>query len=131
MSESNENQTSFGLEKPLFEEPPFFAKPALSVNEAEEPKPKNTRQKWLIIGGITIVALLALLLGVLMLFRTPGTGLSDTFNFNPIIENSPPSEMQLRVKSLQEELTEADPAKRDYPFPPIDMDIRLDPRPSR
>ncbi len=131
MFEANENQTSFGLENPIFEQPPVHQlKPVAEVQSAQpQPSgPVSHKKKLILIGsGVTLVLVL-LVVALLLVSRQPDGTLPDNFFFSPVEVDTTPTALEQRVEALKQELMEADPTKRDYPFPPVDMNIRLDPK---
>lgn len=116
------NQTNFSYEKPLFEKPSEFQP---EVDESAPKKPWFRTRKGIVILVVGVLVVLFLLIAVLAIFApedmTPG---QET----PLVTPSPQvvlSPTQQRIKDLQEELEAADPAKQEFPFPPVDMEMKL------
>lgn len=121
------NQTHFSFEEPLFEQPPSI------INEEE--KPVETPQLWykkkLILAAIASgLLLILLLLGLAAYFSPQSQHLREDLlevQPSPVPELTP---NQIKIKELQTELETADPARQEFPFPPVLMEITL-PDPNR
>lgn len=116
------NQTHFSYEEPLFEQPPVLP------SEADETIPPTvwyrTRKGMLLIAGGVIIGLL-LLLSVLVYLAPKNPGV-DSDLFAPVPSPSPSlTPNQVKIMELGTELDAADPAKQEFPFPPVMMDITL------
>jgi hypothetical protein len=123
------NQTKFSYEKPFFEE-------IAPLPTEDSPSPEPMQQKG-IIGwirthtvlaavGVTLLVLLLVLLVLAALFSPRNTMVpTDT---NEVVTDTPKqlSPLEQKVQNLKSELNQADPTRGQEPFPPVDLDIRLD-----
>lgn len=123
---SDQNQTKFSVEKPLFEQ-------MVQIPEDENPEivvqVPLLKQKRVIIGlivGLTVVALIILFLvnryiQNSKLVHTLDTDQPDTATISANVDP-----LLLRVMTAQQALKEADPAKQDLIYPTLDYDIKID-----
>jgi len=114
------NQTQFGMEKPLFEESPYFTE-----SDVKEVMPKK-KPPFLFI-GLAFFAVFLILLGALALVQKkttvsflPGPTPSPVVNQNVDVYKA-------RINELQNDFRDADPAQTTLPFPPVSLGITLDP----
>lgn len=117
------NQTQFSFEEPIFEKEQVYIEE--TTPEQEEARRKKKKKLFKIIA---VLAVVLILLATMILMIVNRKGLPE------IIFNPPPATMapeltplQLRIQDAREQLNLADPAKQDLSFPPIDLNIRLDP----
>lgn len=115
------NQTQFSYEEPYRETPT-----AHQSDDEVVKKPTSKLGKLLmIVGGIFAVLLMALVL----LGRRPAVTQQSPFQ-QPVIVTPAPQEtnpLADRVERLEKELQDADPVKQTLLFPPVELNIRLDP----
>lgn len=118
------NQTTFAEEKTMFPDtrPPVAAKP--DPNAPTSPV-KDKRKMYAIVGSVGVLLLVLIVTAVLMSRRTPQVVDNTGIKYTPPTAKT--SELQQRVKELQADLDAADPAKVDLPFPPVDLELSLDP----
>ena len=124
MTESYD-QTQFVAEEPLFEQPVKLTAPHVSKPENSEPKkPSKKRVFMLVTMGLFFFLLLLIVIAAAMRRQT------SPLDEGEVIEEEQQEKMidpfRQRIKDLGAELKAADPTKDDLPFPPVDMDIRLD-----
>jgi len=117
------NQTQFSYEEPYRESSRVVA------GEAEPATPKpNSKKKLIILVGIGIF----LLFFVLILLAAMRPKQIEVGQFQqPVFATPVPVEVSPlleRVNRLEAELQDADPVKQSLVFPPVDMEIRLDPK---
>ncbi len=117
------NQTQFSYEEPFRQVPSVAGEKTTAT--AQSPK---SRRMMLIVGGVVLFFILIILL--VLVGRRPT--ITKTSPFQQPSEATPlPAEanpLRERVERLQTELEDADPTKQSLLFPPVDMDIRLDPK---
>lgn len=116
------NQTQFSLEEPYYQ---GVTQPA--DDEVQPPKKSNSKKMLVVLASILVLLLLLLLLAVVS--RRPVVTPNSPFQQGTLetptsVQANPFAE---RIKRLETELEEADPLRQTLLFPPIDMDIRLDP----
>lgn len=126
MTEYDTNQTQFSQDQPIFQDVvvPEMQKPPEETGETT----KQSSKKKLLIAGIAGFVLLFIVLLVFIVTRRPMEQtqiLEASPSPSPVISADNP--LKQRVDNLQTELDAADPADQMLVFPPIDMDIFLDP----
>ncbi len=118
------NQTQFSYEEPYRQS----AKERFTTEKSELVQKSRPRPIMYIAVGLVVTVVLLLLLVLLKRkpvvienapFQQAITATPVPAEFNPLLE---------RVSRLEIELEEADPIKQSLLFPPVDMDIRLDPK---
>ena len=118
------NQTDFSGSQPMRQRPEAITTPPpFSENDQNQRPWYKTKKVFLaVIPGL----LLLLILVVALIPRKEQLPDSMEPTPTPAVEqtNDP---MLLRTQRLQAELQEADPSKTDILFPPIDMELELDP----
>lgn len=114
------NQTEFSAVEPLFEKPPIDPKTL-------EPKPVSKSQKiiFFAIGGVVIFFILITILVVVMSRRQMLPDLLPEPTATPSAQLDP---LRQQVNELRAELDAADPTKQELPFPPVNLDIFLEPQ---
>lgn len=130
MSTKNElsvNQTQFSFEEPFFEDITVPVGPKHEV--VEGPSKKSNKKLMLIIG---FVGFLILILGLVVIFSLSKGEQTEQLQEEELIEQKTTTNpFQERITRAREELEDADPTKQDLSYPPIDMELRLDPKPRR
>lgn len=117
------NQTQFSFEEPIFEDQAVYMG---ETPEEKEVKPKSKRN--LIFIGI-VGFILFLLLIVVLLFASRNNKTDEVIeDENIVVVTKEMGPLQKRIEDARELLDTADPTKQDLSFPPLDMDIRLDPK---
>lgn len=122
------NQTEFSYEKPFFEE---VAQLPPDPDEAQSKTSSGIKawiQSHLLITTIMITLLILLLIvGIAALILQPKVKELELMNIGTT-ESSPipVSPLEQKITYIKTELNAADPTRGQEPFPPIDMDIRLD-----
>lgn len=117
------NQTQFSFEEPIFENETVYRE---DKPEDLEQKPKSKKKLFIIIGVIGFIFII-LLLVLVMAMRGRGSTQEVGEDTNPVVakELGP---IQQRIEDSRELLDIADPAKQDLAFPPVDLELRLDPK---
>ena len=119
------NQTQFSFEEPIFEDAQVYADE--TQPKEVQPPVNNKKKKILIIAGIVgFLFILLLLLLVVVRARKAVTPTDDPVKQVEETKNDDP--IQDRIDDARDLLEEADPTKQDLSFPPVDMDLRLDPK---
>lgn len=127
MNDMNEkesiNQTQFSFEEPIFENQAVYSE---EKPDDENLDKKKSKKKTIILVGIGIFIILITLL--IFLTRN-GNGIIEDI-IEPPVQDVPKelSPLQLRIEDARELLNLADPTKQDLAFPPIDLNLRLDPK---
>lgn len=120
------DQTDFMIQTPFSDEKDqYWIEEGQSRIKIEKPFFKT--RKGIIVIVFSFVFLLILFIGLIILFSSR----SEDVRPQPSAEPTPiPVEeltsLQLQIQRLREQLKEADPTKRDTPFPQVDLDIRID-----
>lgn len=120
------DQTDFMIQTPFSDEQDqYWIEEGQSRIKIEKPFFKT--RKGIIVIVFSFVFLLILFIGLIILFSSR----SEDVRPQPIAEPTPIpveelSPLQLQIQRLREQLKEADPTKRDTPFPQVDLDIRID-----
>ena len=115
------NQTQFSFEEPIFENQAVYAE-----EKPEDTKPQSKKKLFVVFGVIGFFVLLLLLIIVVRMSRN---GQIEEIIDEPDTQVSQElGPLEQRIKDARELLNLADPAKQDLAFPPIDMDLRLDPK---
>jgi flagellar basal body-associated protein FliL len=100
-----------------------------SEKDLSEEQPKQTDSQKLLKIGIVIGGVIILLLLMTLIFYNPGQQPTDEQPEDPeLVEQLSPevSLLQSRVRNLRTQLEQADPVRSDLPFPPVDVQLRLD-----
>jgi hypothetical protein len=116
------NQTQFSFEEPIFENQAVYQE-KLPTDEVKKSKNKN-----LLIIITSVAGVVVILLG---LFIAIGMKNGNGFLVEPEPELIVPKELsplEQRIQDARDLLDIADPAKQDLAFPPVDLQIRLDPK---
>lgn len=118
------NQTQFSFEEPIFANSAVYTEKKPEENPTQKPKSKK---KLVIIVICVFLILLLLLLLVLASRMRRSTSQVDTDTPQPV-QTEELGPFQKRIEGARELLELADPAKQDLAFPPVSLDIRLDPK---
>lgn len=117
------NQTQFSFEEPIFENETVYRE---DKPEDLEQKPKSKKKLFIIIGIVGFIFII-LLLVLVMAMRGKGTTQQVDEDTDPVISKEL-GPIQQRIEDSRELLDIADPAKQDLAFPPVDLELRLDPK---
>lgn len=114
----NQNQTQFSSEEPLFEKPPLEP---LDPNAVQTKKPKPL---FIFLGIFTVV-----LVGILIFaaLNKPQSVVEEEPELTPtpkVTKERSPIEQKLEV--AVEKLEKANPTTENFPFPPVNMELRID-----
>lgn len=118
------NQTQFSFEEPIFENPTEIpVEPKIDDGQS-----KNKKKMIAIIGGF--FGLLCIIL--LVILTRPAQEIAPE-----VVEDLPQEVVAIDntdpifkgIQSLRAELSKQDPTKRDLSFPPVNLEIWLDPKP--
>lgn len=117
------NQTQFSFEEPIFENETVYRE---DKPEDLEQKPKSRKKLFIIIGVVGFIFIILLLVLVIAM-RGRGSTQEVGEDISPVVtkELGP---IQQRIEDSRELLDIADPAKQDLAFPPVDLELRLDPK---
>lgn len=125
--ESSINQTQFSFEEPFFEDVTVPVDPKQAA--AEAPSQKGSKKLLIVIG---LSGFLVLIFGVLVLvYFSRGKQIDEQQEEKLVEQTTTSNPFQERITTAREELKDADPTKQDLSYPPIDMVLRLDPKPRR
>ncbi len=117
------NQTQFGMEKPLFEEPPSFedqsAKKTVETKKKKSPLP-------FILAGVVIFLIMFMLLGIVLMKKNPSLPIDFSASPSPVVSKEVDA-YKVRLDELQHDFLQADPSQSTLPFPPVSLSITLDP----
>lgn len=117
------NQTQFGVEKPLFEEPAGIVDDSKTSPGLSQPKKKNPMV--FILGSVVIVSIILLLISQ-ALGHQPVVLVSHPF-VTPSPVTTPEQDFyKARLSELQQDFRAADPTQTTLPFPPVSLSISLD-----
>lgn len=117
------NQTQFSFEEPIFENPLQYEEEKPPVVE----KSKKSKKKLYITIGIVVTVFLLLILFVIFLRLRNRNDVTETLKRDPAIEQEL-GPLQRRIEQSRFLLESADPTKEDLSFPPVNFDLRLDPK---
>lgn len=118
------NQTKFSFEEPIFADSAVYTEKKPEQDAA--PKPKNNKRVLVVVIGIVLVVLLLLALLMASRMRRGVTQVEEDVSEPVEVQELGP--LQKRIEEARELLELADPAKQDLAFPPVDLNIRLDPK---
>ncbi len=114
----NQNQTQFSVDEPILE------KPVETIND-EQPVTKKTLPKYLyfIFAGLVFIIIVL----VIAVLNKPTTVVEDEPELTPtptITKELTPIEQKIEV--AKDKLEESNPTTEKDPFPPINMELRID-----
>lgn len=120
------NQTQFASQEPVMEGLVNYDDP---IMQEEQPKQKKKGNKLVLVGiiGFILIVVFILLLILIRVLSAPKTVQRDS---NGQVINQVDREIDPLLEEvylLSEELEDADPSIDKIPFPPVDMELRLDP----
>ncbi len=115
----NQNQTQFATDEPILEKPvkPIIEEPVLPTKKG---LPKYL---YLVFGGLVFVIVVL----VLAVLNKPKNQPNETAEITPtptIAQELTPIEQKLGL--AKNKLEEANPTTEKYPFPPLNMELRID-----
>lgn len=119
------NQTQFASQEPVMEGLASYQEPA---SEQEQPKQKKKSNKLVLVGVIGFILIIVFIL-LLILIRTLSTPRKTTTDGNGQVIDYNQGEIDPLLEEvylLSEELENADPSIDTIPFPPVNMELRLD-----
>lgn len=123
------NQTKFSYEKPFFEE---VAQVPGDLSETQVPPAQTGIKAWvrahLLLSTVLITLLIVVLVGGMaaLLLQPRSKELQPQNSGTVTTPPVPLSPLEQKILDIRTELDSADPTRGQEPFPPIDMDIRLD-----
>jgi flagellar biosynthesis/type III secretory pathway M-ring protein FliF/YscJ len=126
MDNINSNQTQFAAQEPVMESLASYAD-EVPVEKAEPKKKKNKLVLIGVIGFILIVVFILLLILIRAVSKKEKATVDENGNVIESI-NGEIDPMLNEVYILSEDLELADPSLNTIPFPPVDMELRLDPK---
>jgi flagellar basal body-associated protein FliL len=117
------NQTEFASQEPIFEDPVV-----IETGIDKQPTSKKKSKKMLLVILIAFTAFIFLLLVMIIASQNGDNGISqqDKKEEEEIEEQIEQDPQQLRLKQLKVDLKNADPAKKELIFPPVDLKLELD-----
>jgi hypothetical protein len=125
MTDYNIDQTQFAAEEPLFEQPVKIEAPQPTEAPKVEPSSKKSTKRIAIVGGLLFFILLIIILLAAAL-RKPSAPTEEEAEFTSEEEQRIMGPFSQRISELENQLELADPSQEDLPFPPVDMEIKLD-----
>jgi hypothetical protein len=117
------NQTQFGMEKPLFEEPPRFEDPAAKTTQ--QAKKKKSPLPF-ILAGLAICVIMFMLLAIVLMKKKTLLPIGPSATPVPVTSKEVDA-YKARLDELQQDFIQADPSQTTLPFPPVSLSITLDP----
>ncbi|MDH5533220.1 MAG: hypothetical protein OEX81_02195 [Candidatus Pacebacteria bacterium] len=122
---NDSNQTQFASQEPIMEGLASYADPVIP----QETQPKKKNSKLILIGIIGFVLLIVFVLLLILIKAMSSTKKVVVDDNGNIIEtiNGEIDPLLNEVYILAEDLEEGDPSLNTIPFPPVDMELRLDP----
>ena len=124
MIDNNTNQTQFAAQEPIMESLSGY-EPEISTQEV---KPKKKKSKLIIAGIIAFILIVVFILLLVLISSMSSPEEIETKDNGNVIENID-SELDPLLKEvyvLSQDLEIADPSLNTIPFPPVDMELRLD-----
>jgi hypothetical protein len=120
------NQTQFASQEPVLEGLANYQEPV--VENQKSPKSKKKNGKLIMIGVIGFILIVVfILLLVLIKALSPSKKVVTDKNGNVVeIEAGEIDPLLDEVYILSEDLENADPSLNTIPFPPVNMELRLD-----
>lgn len=114
------NQTQFGFDEPLFEEPPSLLDPNAVV-----PVAKKSHRRLMMVAGLGLLGVLLLFAALLSLRKPADTRIEATPTPTPVLNQNQDVYLS-RLGELQKDFRNADPSQTTLPFPPVSLNIILD-----
>ncbi len=113
------DQTSFSQQAPLFEQPQV-----IPTEEGERISPRRNR---ILLMASIVVGLGCLIGGIWLWYSTRQTPLmtSPEPTLLPSTVPTAVSPLQSRLEEVKADLEIADPTRRDFSFPPVDLELQL------
>jgi hypothetical protein len=126
------NQSQFSAQESMIAERSQHSLEETAQPSEEETNQSNAakRRQQLIIGVVALLALIILGLALLVWMSSGASPKESNLDDTNLVQTLPPEAgpLQVRVNNLKTQLMQADPAKNDLALPPLDMDLRLDPK---
>lgn len=125
MSDQLENQTVFAQSEPVFQDPE-----QLPVDPEQEKllASKKAKQKKMMFIGTGIFVFILVLLVMAMTMQKRSTNVVEKPTPTPVVvQKETLTPLQQSVKDAQILIDNADPSVNDYPFPPINFEVTLEP----
>ena len=125
MSDQLENQTVFAQSEPVFQDPE-----QLPVDPEQEKQlaTQKVKQKKITFIGIGILVFVLVLFIMTMTMQKRSTQVVEGPTPTPVVEQKETlTPLQQSVKDAQTLIDNADPSVNEYPFPPINFEVTLEP----
>lgn len=117
------NQTQFSFEEPIFEDQMVYAEEKPLADPSQKPKKSKKVVIFAIVGFVFFLILV--ILGI----ASMGNKTEENTETEPeVVVTKELGPLQKRIEDARELLDLADPTKQDLSFPPVNMEIRLDPK---
>lgn len=120
--EQTTNQTQFFSEEILYEKPGEFLPDESSKKIVKKPFLKTLLGKIILGFGAFLVLILVFVLFTLNKPKEQEKEIEE----KQTEQKGEETHLQIKLDNLQEQLEEADPTRKELPFPPVNLDIRLD-----
>ncbi len=125
MTDYNIDQTQFAAEEPLFEKPVKIEAPKpVEDPKVELPSKKSMKRAFITGGLLFFILMMVVLLGVAL--HKPAAPVEEETEFTSEEEQRIMGPFSQRISELESQLELADPSQEDLPFPPVDMEIKID-----
>lgn len=121
------NQTQFASQEPVMEDAVSFQEPV--IEDQQIPKNKKKKNKLIIVGIVGFILIVVFVL-LLILIKSLSPAEQVTIDQNGNVIEVPRGEVDPLLEEvylLGEDLKNADPSLDSIPFPPVDMELSLDP----
>ena len=122
---NTDNQTQFSQEGAVLEEQ---QEELLFEPTAEDGKPffKTKKGVLMIVGGLAFIFLVLVLVIASIIGNSNKKPIDQAQEQPPVQQQSSDDPLQQELNQLKSELEQADPSKRELPFPQIELEINLE-----
>jgi len=120
------NQTQFASQEPVMEDAVSYQEPVSEEIQAAQSKKK--KNKLIVIGIIGFILIVVFVLLLVLISALSPTQQVTTDQLDDVIE-TPQGELDPLLEEvylLSDDLENADPSLDTIPFPPVDMELRLE-----
>ncbi len=125
MSEQLENQTVFAQSEPVFQDP---EKIPVTPEQEKQLVTEKAKKKKLMFVGIGVFIFIIVLLVMTMTMKKRSTQIVENPTPTPVAEQKQTlTPLQQSVKDAQILIDRADPSVNEFPFPPVNFEVTLEP----